>query len=88
MAGIFLDGVADSVPETGAANAAFYEALAAYIHTKHSNRGEDQRPGDAGAGYFAPSTLRRNALRLCVCIVPNPARKPSRISASGSGFTE
>jgi Spherulation-specific family 4 len=40
MKGIFLDGVADSVPESGAPNAAFYQTLATYIHTKHSTRGE------------------------------------------------
>jgi len=52
---------------------------------------KSRAPSSYERGVFrsrSRSTLARRALRLCVCIVANPARKPLRMSCSGSGFTE
>ena len=40
VAGIFLDDAADAIPGTTTSNVAYYQALAAYIHTGHGNNNE------------------------------------------------
>jgi hypothetical protein len=40
IAGIFFDGVSDTVPETGASNQTFYQTLAAYVHSRTDNNDE------------------------------------------------
>jgi hypothetical protein len=40
IAGIFLDDAADTIPGTTTSNVAYYQALAAYIHTGHGNNNE------------------------------------------------
>lgn len=34
IAGIFLDGVSDAIPETGVSNQAFYQTLSTYVHSR------------------------------------------------------
>jgi len=40
IAGVFLDGVSDTIPGTTTSNTAYYRTLASYIHTKHRNHSE------------------------------------------------
>ena len=40
IAGIFLDGVSDTVPGTATSNRAFYQTLAAYVHTTKGDNDE------------------------------------------------
>ncbi len=40
IAGIFFDGVADTVPGTTSSNKTFYQTLAAYVHTHEGNNDE------------------------------------------------
>jgi len=40
IAGVFLDGVSDTIPGTTTSNTVYYRTLASYIHTKHRNDSE------------------------------------------------
>ncbi|MGO9876799.1 MAG: spherulation-specific family 4 protein [Acidimicrobiia bacterium] len=40
IAGLFLDGVSDTIPGTTTSNASYYQTLDTYIHTRHRNNGE------------------------------------------------
>ena len=63
IAGIFLDGVADTVPETGASNTAFYQTLATYIHTAHRNHGETvfNFGANPASDWMLNATSKKNA---------------------------
>ena len=63
IAGIFFDGVADAVPETGASNQAFYQQLASYVHARTDGNDEVvfNFGSNPGSDWMLRSTSARNA---------------------------
>lgn len=67
IAGIFLDGVSDAVPETAASNQTFYQALATYVHTRKD--GNDEVVFNPGANPGSDWMLRANRAKNADIVV-------------------
>jgi Spherulation-specific family 4 len=63
IAGIFFDGVSDTVPESGVSNQAFYQTLASYVHSRTDGNDEVvfNFGANPGSDWMLRSTTRKNA---------------------------
>ena len=63
IAGIFFDGVSDTVPGTTTSNKAFYQTLASYVHTHEGNNDEVvfNFGANPGSGWMLSSRDTKNA---------------------------
>jgi hypothetical protein len=63
IAGIFFDGVSDTVPGTTTSNRGFYQTLATYVHTGHGNNNEVvfNFGANPGSDWMLNASARKNA---------------------------
>jgi hypothetical protein len=63
IAGIFFDGVSDTVPGTSTSNQSFYRTLASYVHTHEGNNDEVvfNYGANPGSGWMFNSSNANNA---------------------------